>query len=298
MRSRCSSPAAAWWIFAALLLGACGADTLEQEYKRKLVLPSDLRTLQVRVPLGEVQVDTHEGGRFLAIEGHLRRTAADPDDLDRLAAVPFEPELTPTEVPGIYAFVVPGLPAGVDPIRSALIFRCSLSLPAEIAIDVETGAGDLGVENRRAAVRLSTGLGEVAARAVEGFADLATGNGKITVLDHRGGLRAQSGDPERPKLTGETIWAKVLELGPEGIDLRSNGTSLDLFLPAAARFTLDAEVELSQRGKSGIRNGFGVPVTPVGGGDRAVGSVGGGGPPVVLRLGKGWVTVDHLQRRS
>ncbi len=284
---------AGWLLRSAALalpvcFGGCGHNL---DVVQSIALPAELRVLRVRVPLGEVTIGTHDGPRELRIEGRLRRSAADPDDLERLLAIEFVAALTATADPGIFEFRVPGLPDGVDPLGSAIIFRAFLALPDDVAIDVETGKGTLEVSARRAEVRLRTGAGELVLRDIHGDADVSTGDGRIFVTGHRGALRGRSGDPERPTLTGAAIVARLDKIGPGGVDLATNGPSLQVELPPGLGFELDAQVMTSARGKTGIRNGFGIPVVPEGEGHRSVGAVLGGGPRVTLRLLQGWLSI-------
>lgn len=278
----------------ALLALACTGCGHDEEYRHNFDLPQDLRALRIRMQSGEVAVAGHSTSRQLTVAGRVRRAASSTADQARLDALPFELVLRPTENAGTYELRTPALPEGVDRSRSALVFRAYVSLPDDIAVDVEVESGNLSVQELKATVRLHTGRGELSIAKVEGDAELVTGDGKVYVQDHRGGLSAESGDPTRTHLTGEAIWAKVLAIGASGIRLRSNGTSIALFLPSDAHFDLDAEVGTSQTGKLGIRTGFGVPVHEKGEGHVATGPVGGGGPPVVLRLVRGWLSVGRI----
>lgn len=293
MRHRSSVPRRVRWLAIASLAGAagCGVDSLDTDVTTSLELPEAMTALRVRVALGDITVGTHEGERTLRIEGRLRRSAADPDDFEALAAIRFVPELRPTEEPGVYEFATPSAPAGVDPARSAIIFRAYLSLPAGLAIDVATQRGTLEARSRKAPVKLRTGLGELVVRDTQASADIATLDGKVFVVGHRGALVAQSGDPERPTLSGGAIVARVDELAAEGVQLRTNGPSLQIDLPADGNFELDAAVTKSAVGKLGIRNGFGLPVLAEGEGHRCRGRVGRGGPSVRLELHSGWLSI-------
>ncbi|MBI5851526.1 MAG: hypothetical protein HZB39_10970 [Planctomycetes bacterium] len=274
------------------LLAGCGADSTDEDVKTELPLPDGLTGLRVRLGLGDVTVGIHAGERTLRIDGRLRRSAADPDDFEQLLHVAFEPRLTPTQDPGVFQLAAPALPAGVDAERSAIVFRTYLSLPEDVAIDVETRRGDLEVRYRKAPVRLRTERGELALRDVHADADVATIDGKLFAVGHRGGLRARCGDPLRPTLTGGSIFACVEAIGSGGIDLWTNSPSLQLELPAGAAFELDAEVSESARGKVGIRTAFGLPIEAEGEGHRCRGAVGGGGAKVRAALRVGWLSVS------
>ena len=112
---------------------------------------------------------------------------------------------------------------------------------------------------------------------------MSTGNGEVVIHDHHGSLEASTGY--------ETIVAYVEEFGEAGVRLRTEGPSMIVHLPPEQGFDLDARVDRSTVGKVGVRQSFDLPVEEVGRGHRARGSVRGGGPPVRLEVGRGYLSV-------
>lgn len=278
-------------LLGALLLGlaACGDGSLghaeDRPVQREIALPSDLRLLKVRIPLGSVTVEAGDA-QVLALDGVVRKAADDAAGFARLAELAWEPELRATEVAGEFEYRMPGVPDDLAPRAHAVILRASLRLPATIAVDIETGRGHLAVVGRRAAVRLWTASGDVQVRDVVGDAKTFTGLGHCAIIDHRGGLDVESGSG--------TILAYVDEIGAAGVRLSTLDPSITLHLPDAG-FELDAQVERCERDHDLI-NSFGVPVVAAGSGLRAVGTVRGGGPRVELRVQRGHISIP--QRRS
>lgn len=268
----------------AALAAGCGGDVIVQERASdRRDLPEGLTRLVIEVPSGPVTVSVGAPG-VLDYSGAVRRWARDEQAFAAVAAIPLTPTLTPVPgEPGTWRYAVAEVPPTVDDRFAALVVKCAIELPAEIAVDVRTGRGEAGITGRRAAVRLRTSAGRVLLEGNHGPTDVETGDGEIVVHGHRGDLRAVTGSG--------TILAYVDEFGPGGVLLDNGGPSMIVHLPAGSGFDLDARVDRSNDGKVGVRQSFGLAVETVGKGHRAVGSVGGGGPPVQLRTGRGYLSV-------
>lgn len=267
----------------AAALAACGGWHEEADVRDEGALPADLTTVRVRVPLGSVTVQAGPDGRY-RIAGRSRKAAGNADDLERLRGIDFRAELRPTDVPGVYDYVFPSLPDGVDPRDAALMLRAELFLPRAVAVDVETERGNLGVVGRDAAVRLHTGSGEVQLDDVRGDVSVFTGLGAGILHHVSGSIDFESG--------GGAVVAWIDAIGPGGVRIETREPSVTCYLPDGASCELDARVVRSNVGKVGVRNAFGLPVTEDGAGHVARGTVGApGGPPVQLRAGSGWVSV-------
>ncbi|MGE0144530.1 MAG: hypothetical protein AB7T19_14690 [Planctomycetota bacterium] len=274
----------------ALPLTACG-QTAELAFRAAVPLPPDLTKIHVELAAGELRISSQAEREFTVVDGRLRWSAADPAVLERLAAIPIEFRLTATDRPGEYRLEVPRLPDDLVGKEASVEVRCVARLPAEVALEIDNGGGNLAVHDRRAPVRLHTQRGEITVARSSGFADVLTGNGKVFVLDHRGGVKAVSGEPDRPKTSGGAVWARILELGPEGVDVSTHGDSIQLFLPRDASCEVDAQVMTGPAGKVSIREGFGLEVTPDGQGHVCRGRIRDGGPLVRARLGRGWLSI-------
>lgn len=273
---------------AGLLAAACGSHHEEADVRDERAVPPDLRRLEVRLPLGSITVHAGEGGSMLLV-GRSRKTAPTAAGLERLRDVDFTPRFGPGDRPGTYRLEMPGLPPDVDPrTGAALILRAELYLPRDVAVDVETDRGFLSVVGRDAAVRLHTGSGDVQIDDVDGAIEVFTGLGDGILHAVRGSVNVESG--------GGAILAYVEGLGPDGVRLKTREPSITLHLPAGAGFELDARVLRSNGDKVGVRNSFGVPVIADGAGHAARGTVGAGGPPVVVETGAGWISIPTLDR--
>jgi hypothetical protein len=266
-------------------LTGCGAHHLEEDVGFEQALPEGLVTLEVRVPLGSVSVHAGETGR-LRLVGRSRRAAPNSEQLERLAAVDFRPSLAATDRPGVFRLSVPDLPEGVDPAEAAMILRAELYLPRGIGVDLEVDRGHVSAIGRDAPVRLHTGSGDVQLEDVEGRVEVFTGLGKVILHAVRGAVDCESG--------GGAILAYVERIGPGASRLKTAGPSITLHLPAAADFELEARVVHSNEGKVGVRNSFGVPVVAEGAGHVARGTVGAGGPKVVVEAAGGWISVPKI----
>jgi hypothetical protein len=234
------------------------------------------------VPLGSVTVEPGEPGR-LRFDGRCRLAADTAEGLARLGEVGAHPVFGPTGEPGVYRFASPELPPEFDTRSHVVVLKGNLQLPPDVALDVETGRGHLAAIDWRAPVRLHTGSGDLQVKGARADVVAFTGLGNCVVTDHRGGLEVEAGEG--------AILAFVDELGP-GVRLATTTPSITVHLPADASFALDARVRrASDPRKASIRNSFDVPVEPAGEGHRCCGAVGSGGPPVVLQVGRGYVSV-------
>jgi hypothetical protein len=282
-------------LLLALPLTACG-QTAELGFRAAVPLPADLTKIRVDLPAGELRISSQTERELTVVDGRLRWSAADPLVVARLAAIPIEFRLTATDRPGEYRLEVPRLPDDLAGQEASVEIRCVARLPAEIALEIDNGGGNLAVHDRKAPVRLHTTRGEITVARSSGLADVLTGNGKIFVLDHRGGVKAVSGEPDRPKTSGGAVWARVLELGPEGVDVSTHGDSIQLFLPRDVSCEVDAQVTTGPAGKVSIREGFGLVVTRDGQGHVCRGRIRAGGPLVRARLGRGWMSIARGRR--
>jgi hypothetical protein len=259
---------------------------VEEELKLTLPLPPDCETLRIEIPTGGLTVEAGPAGQ-VGIDAITGRVAVDAAALERLAAIEFVPRLQPTGDTGVYLLDTPRVPDDMDPAENAMIFRGLLRVPPEVAVVVRTARGDLAARGFRAAVDLETSAGDLQLDRIEGPARGSTLHGNCIVTHHRGGLDLETGEGK--------ILAYVDALTPEGIRLETTGTTIICHLPSDAGFDLDARVEQAEEGKISVRDAFGVPVLAEGRGHRATGAVGGGGPPVRLTVGRGWLSVVRLE---
>lgn len=277
-------------ILAALaFLGACGGPFEEADLADDRELPADVRRLEVRIPLGSITVHAGPAGR-LRLAGRSRKTAGSEADLEKLRAVEFVPRLEAADEPGTWVYSFPDLPPGLDEREAAMMLRAELYLPRDLDVDVETRRGHLSVIGRDADVRLRTGSGSIQVEELEGSLEAFTGLGSGILHGIRGSVAMESG--------GGALLVYIERIGPGGVRLRTREPSITVYLPADASFDLDARVLRSNEGKIGVRDSFGVPVRAEGDGHVARGAVGGGGPPVVLESGSGWVSVPVLEPRE
>ncbi len=272
---------------AVALLPCCSSQRSEEPMKLTLELPEGTSTLRVRAASAGLTFTRGEAGRMV-FDGVVRRWSADEPTMQRLAEIDCVPRLEASADAGVVDLILPQVPEGIEEDTGVLTYRASIALPPRVAIDVEAGRGAFGVEGRDAAVRIVTGSGAIVLKAVHGPTEVRSGNGRIVAVDHRGDLFAETGF--------ETLLAYVDELGPGGVRLSSGGPSLIAQLPEDAGFVLDARVERSSEGKIGVRNAFDIPVQAAGRGHRAQGTVGAGGPPVILELGRGYLSALYRNR--
>jgi hypothetical protein len=265
-----------------LLLASCGTPHEESDVAASWERPEDLQMLRIRVPLGSLTVHAGEPSK-IRIAGRARKTAQNEAELSVLKSVAFEPSFVATAEAGVYELSFPPLPDGVDPAEGAMILRAELYLAPDVGLDVETARGFLSVRNRQADVRLRSGSGDVELEDVRGVIDVFTGRGGGILHRVAGTVALETGEG--------AILAYVDELGPGGLRLKTGGPSIVAHLPGDSAFDLEAHVLRSHEGKVGVRNSFGVEVSEDRSGHRAEGKVGGGGAPVALQVGTGWISV-------
>lgn len=285
-------------LLGLLFLGGCTEGFRSEELLRESFdLPADATHLTVRVPSGAVTVSPGQTGK-VELEAAARRWAADEQTFAKLQEHDFAPRLVPGDGAGHYRFEFRDLAEPVPESDGVLFAKVILEVPPTVALDIVTARGPLAVTGWRAPVTLRTGSGNLLLKDIHGPVDAETGLGELVVSGHRGDLRVRSG--------GGTLFVDLDEFGPGGLDLATEEPSMVLRLPPATGFELDARVLRSTTGKVGVRTGYGVETEEIAGpaaaggrtakGHRARGSVLGGGPPVRLEVGQGYLSV--VPRRS
>jgi hypothetical protein len=250
------------------------------ELEGRIELPDGITRMRLEIANGSARVLAGEG-RHATFRGVLRRAADTAEDLASLEAIP--PTLSPAPGPDGAEIIVrsPDLPAGLRGGNAVLACEMTLTVPAELGLSIAVaGSGHLEVEDRAAAVDLTTTHGNLRLMRCRGSARIHTGRGMTIVYDHRGDLDAESrvGDMQVFVREPGRLLRLVAGLG-----------NVQCLVPPDAGFRLDARTE---RGR--VANGFGfVKERLADQGAAMVGSRGDGRTEIVMRAGAGFLSLTH-----
>jgi DUF4097 and DUF4098 domain-containing protein YvlB len=166
--------------------------------------------------------------------------------------------------------------------------------------EVSTGSGDVHLRDIKGNVRTHTGSGDVDGEQISGQLQAEAGSGNITIRSVSGGevrVRTGSGDVEireiNAPLVSQTGSGNVRAEGTMGGDweLRTGSGDVELRLPANAGFELDANTS-----SGSVNVGRPLTMTVQGNLERAHknirGSVGSGGPHLLIHTGSGDVHIN------
>lgn len=252
------------------------AHQFDEKFTQVVELPSDVRRVQIEVLEGAVSISAGEPGEVKLLAS-TRRASDTVEGLELLRGIDLR--LQPdTSRPGVFALRGPTLPDSLERLSHRMITKVVVTVPPELEVAVVTGLGHVSAAGRRAQVWLETGHGDLRLEDCRADASLRSGQGVVIVQGHRGGLDIETGE-------SQTMQVFIDELGAAGLRLVTRTGSIQAHLPSGVGFELEAET------KWGLAaNGFGVPIEPIEGTGRGKvmrGEVAGGGPPVVLRAVEG-----------
>lgn len=276
---------------ASLLCTACGGALGERHIepmRGSIELPQGVRTVRFEGSTASLKVlSRDEKGqpvteRNLRYQGKLRFAADTPAQLEavRGAATRLASAVDPVAA-DVLVVTTPAMPAGADPLHCVLGTELTVWLPEDLALALEAREGGyLEVEHRAAPVRMTTGRGDLRLSSCRGDAVLRTGAG-VTIVDrHEGNLEVQA-------KSGEVqAWVRR---PAETIRIVTGKGNIQCLVPAETELRADVRCE---QGK--IANGFGFPVERVlEFGAAMTGQRGNGRTEVVLRSGKGVLSLSH-----
>jgi len=119
--------------------------------------------------------------------------------------------------------------------------RIVIRVPADTAVDVRSGSGDITASGLAGPVRLETGSGDVDATGLTGDSDLHTSSGDVNVRGLRGdtSLRTGSGDvnaedAETANMVADTASGDVeldFALAPQMVDASTASGDVDISVP-------------------------------------------------------------------
>jgi hypothetical protein len=176
--------------------------------------------------------------------------------------------------------------------------RIEVMLPARAALDIHTGDGSVTVGPLAGTVRIHTGDGGIRVSGLRGDVTVETGDGSVTATEIDGRFTAHSGD------------GSIHASGRfDGLELMSGDGSIQARAGAGSRMasawrvrTGDGRIELdvprdlkadldAHTGDGRITLDLPVQITGRMSGRTVVGSMNGGGPPIVLRSGDGSIVI-------
>lgn len=262
----------------ALATGCNGrlAHHFDEKFDQVLEIPPGTRRVEIEVFEGALSVAVGDPGVVECITS-TRRAADTEEGLAILRGLDLRLVVAPSE-PGVLTLRGPTLPEGLARLEHRMITKVVVRVPPELEVGVVTGLGHVSAVDRRAAVRLETGHGDVRLDGCWADATLRSGHGVVIVQGQRGGLDVET-------VESETMQVFIDEIGASGLRLVTETGSIQAHVPKGSGFVLDAETKWGR-----AANAFGVPVEPITGtarGKTMRGEVGGGGPRVVLRATDG-----------
>jgi DUF4097 and DUF4098 domain-containing protein YvlB len=133
------------------------------------------------------------------------------------------------------------------PCRARIVIR----VPADTAVEVQSGSGDVTASGLAGPVKLETGSGDVNATGLTGSSDLNTSSGDVTVRGLRGRtvLRTGSGDINAEdvatrELTADTASGDVqldFAQAPDIVDASTASGDVDVSLPEGGTYRVEAD---------------------------------------------------------
>jgi Putative adhesin len=172
-----------------------------------------------------------------------------------------------------------------------------ISTPADVALNLHSGSGDIAIEHVGRYLSAATGSGNVVAHGNHGPADLGTGSGEIELEQGGAGdvkAKTGSGNIKIHDLNGDltarsgsgNIEADGRLTGPA--NLGSGSGNIKLHLTPDAHFNLEAST-----GSGDIHVNYpGAPEQGDHSRHHLTGPVNGGGAPLEIRTGSGDVEID------
>jgi hypothetical protein len=178
-----------------------------------------------------------------------------------------------------------------------------ISVPADVALNLHSGSGDIKTSQVGRFLTAATGSGNIIASGTRGAADVSSGSGDIKLdLQGSGDVKARTGSGNihieglNGGLTARSgsgdLDAKGRLAGPA--NLSSGSGSIKLHLTPDAHFNLEAST-----GSGDIHIGFpGAPVQDDHSRHHITAPINGGGAPLEVRTGSGEIEIDGSSRSS
>jgi hypothetical protein len=267
-------------VVLALATTACGGSlghrsTIETSGSAAVV--ATVKRVRIELDNGTLGIDQRDE-RSVQWAGGVRRAADTAEGLKALEAVsPDFQVVADPSAPDTLVLRGPQLPTGAT---GLLGVEMGIHLPADLELEVRvTSSGHLTIMNRRAALRLDTGRGDLRVERCTGALRAKTGRGHVILQEHRG-------DVDVHAMVGD-MQVFVREPGAQLRLVTGQGT-IQCYIPSETPFDLDARAEVGRIGTT-----FGLPVQTVGDyGAAVVGKQGAGSTKLVLRTGSGHLSLQ------
>ena len=172
-----------------------------------------------------------------------------------------------------------------------------INVPADVALNLHSGSGDIQVDNVGRFLAATTGSGNVRARGTHGSTDLESGSGELTLEDAGGGdVKAKTGSGDirihgfNGSFNARTGSGDIEAYGhlQNGGMIMTGSGDVKLQLTPDSKFTLEAAT-----GSGDIR--VNMPGVIAANGDRSrhhvTTDVNGGGPALQIRTGSGDIEI-------
>ena len=274
-------------LLGCLVAAACDGGLSHRSYAEgagSVPIDASVRKVRIEVGSGTVEVgrtDDVTGSKEVRWKGGVRRAADSAEALALVEQVPIGLVLAPrgaSDDPAVLRLSAPHLPPGV---AAVLGFEARLLVPARLELElIATGSCHVTTNDREAATTIETGRGDLRFGNCTGGLRARTGRGMVIAFDHRGDLDLHT-------MVGD-IHAFVRAPG-RLLRLVTGEGNVQCHVPDSLEFRVDARAAIGR-----IGNDFGLPVERVGDyGAAMVGGRGGDGTEVVLRTGKGHLTLAN-----
>jgi len=178
-----------------------------------------------------------------------------------------------------------------------------ISVPADVALNLHSGSGDIKVSQVGRFLTATTGSGNITAAGSHGAADVGTGSGDIKLeLGGAGDVKARTGSGNihieglNGALTGRSGSGDIDARGrlTGAANLSSGSGNIKLHLTPDSHFNLEAST-----GSGGIHVGFpGAPVQDEHSKHHMTAPINGGGAPLEVRTGSGDIEINSGGDRS
>jgi hypothetical protein len=274
------------WV-AVLAATACEGrlgHRFDEDFTWSFAVPASVHTVRFALHEGPITILPGAPGRVVW-RGTSRRAADTEEGLAALQRLELRPQPDESE-PGVFALRGSVVPFELNPVAHRFIVKLVVEVPPDVAIEAKTGFGPMSVENRTGAVRLETRDGVLRIDGCAGPVVARSGRGAVIVQKQTGALDIESGDCD-------TMQVFVDHIAEGGVRLVAKQGGVQAHVPAGVGFVLDA---ITRKGRA--KNGFDIPVEPVGSDGASMrGEVAGGGPLVHVEVDEGNVSVRPENER-
>jgi hypothetical protein len=252
-----------------------------------LPIPAGVTSIRVELENGTLDVAPPEGAEQaaqLAYMGGVRMDASDDQQLQQLVASRHQlVAAVDAEDPTVLVVRGPQLPAGV---QGMIAYEGHIRVPVAMPLEVVVANnGHVTLVGRRAPSKVRTRRGDLRFDDCRAAIKATTGQGNVIAYDHRGDLdvRSQGGDMQ----------AFVVEPG-EVLTLSTGKGTVQCHVPESIDCRVDGRAEIGR-----IGNDFEFDVTKPSPYSAAMTGIRGGGrTKVVLRTAAGHIAMRRLQPRK